>query len=64
MFAPLYNTGYNRDKSKKRRRAERLQRKLTRAEQDNTPADLRVVLAAVAAFTCALVLLTKLALGL
>ena len=55
-----------RDKEK-RKRAERLQRSRNKrlAQQDNnTPADLRVVLAAVAAFTCALVLLTKLALGL
>ena len=48
----------------KRVRAERLQRKRKHAEQDNTPADLRVVLVVVVAFTCALVLLTKLALGL
>ena len=53
-----------RDKEK-RKRAERLQRSRNKsAQQDNTPADLRVVLAVVAAFTCALVLLTKLALGL
>ena len=54
---------YNRAKQKKKR-AERLQRRKQAPKQDNTPADLRVVLAVVAAFTCALVLLTKLALGL
>ena len=49
----------------KKRRAERLQRSRNkRAPKDNTPADLRVVLLVVAGFTCALVLLTKLALGL
>ena len=48
-----------------RKRLERLQRSRNkRAQQDNTPADLRVVVVVVAAFTRALVLLTKLALGL
>ena len=52
----------------KRKRQARLERSRNKQrgqqEQDNTPADLRVVLLVVAGFTCALVLLTKLALGL
>ena len=53
----------------KRKRQARLERSRNkRAQQDftpdNTPADLRVVLLVVAGFTCALVLVTKLALGL
>ena len=57
--------GGTADETSERRRAERLQRSRNkRALQDNTPASLRVVLLVVAGFTCALVLLTKLALGL
>ena len=60
MFAPT--AGLN---NRERKRLERRQRSRNNtAQQDNTPTDLRVVLAVVAAFTCALVLLTKLALGL
>ncbi len=47
-----------------RKRAERLQRRRNKLAQQDNPVDLRVVLLAVAGFTCALVLLTKLALGL
>ena len=47
-----------------RKRAERLQRRRNKLAQEDNPVDLRVVLLVVAGFTCALVLLTKLALGL
>ena len=47
-----------------RKRAERLQRRRNKLAQEDNPVDLRVFLLAVTGFTCALVLLTKLALGL